>query len=117
MRSALLFLLPMALGAPAHAAADEETYRPGFATCAAYFFLAARGNAASRYDYFYSAGEFALNQATLAQGRPAAEARMGSDSGVMMNEIEQDWRLIARLDEKYGGSCEALLRDANFEAP
>lgn len=116
---ALAFAALALLGGPAQAqsAPEEDSYRPGFATCAAYFFLAARGHAASRYDHLYSAGEFALNQATLAQGRPAAEARMGSDSGVMMREIDQDWRLVERLDKKYGGSCEALLRDANFEAP
>jgi hypothetical protein len=88
-----------------------------FATCAAYFFLAARGNAATRYDHLYSAGEFALNQAVLEQGRPAAEARMGSDSTVMMGEIDQDWRLVERLEKKYGGACDALLRDAHFDAP
>ena len=42
---------------------------------------------------------------------------MGSESGVMMGEIERDWRLVERLDRKYGGACEALLRDAHFEAP
>lgn len=118
-RAAVLAAATLALvsGTRAAPATVEESYRPGFATCAAYFFLAARGNPAARYDYLYSAGEFALNQASLAQGRAAAEARMGSDSGVMMREIEQDWRLVARLEEKYGGSCEALLRDAHFEAP
>ncbi len=102
---------------PARAVAPDEAYRPMFATCAAYFFLAARGSAATRYDHLYSAGEFALNQAVLEQGRPAAEARMGSDSTVMMGEIDQDWRLVERLEKKYGGACDALLRDAHFEAP
>ena len=102
---------------PSPAAAADETYRPTFATCAAYFFLAARGSAATRYDQLYSAGEFALNQAVREQGRPAAEARMGSDSTLMMDEIDQDWRLVERLEKKYGGSCDALLRDAHFEAP
>jgi hypothetical protein len=118
MRALLGGLLGAACALAAHAqSADGDAYRPGFTTCAAYFFLAARGHPASRYDYLYSAGEFALNRATLELGRPAAEARMGSDSGVMMREIEQDWRLIERLDRRYEGACEALLRDAHFEAP
>ena len=97
--------------------ASSEQYRPGFPTCAAYFFLAARGHDASRYDALYRAGEFALNSAITAEGHPSAQARMGSESTVMMREIEQDWRLIERLDRKYAGGCEALLRDAHFEAP
>jgi len=115
-------LLPVAFACavstlPGRAATPEEAYRPMFATCAAYYFLAARGSAAARYDHLYTAGEFALNQAVREQGRPAAEARMGSDSTVMMGEIDQDWRLADRLEKKYGGSCDALLRDAHFEAP
>lgn len=103
------------------AAADRDSaaspYRPAYHTCAAYFFLAARGHDAKRYDALYSAGEFALNQSILEYGRQEAETRMGSESGVMMTEIERDWRLVERLDRKYGGACEALLRDAHFEAP
>jgi len=120
MRKPILLSVAFAggvLGLPAVDAESVETYRPTYATCAAYFFLAARGSAATRYDQLYSAGEFALNQAVLEQGRPAAESRMGSDSTVMMEEIDQDWRLVERLENKYGGSCDALLRDAHFEAP
>jgi len=106
-------------GMVVHAAdpAPATLYRPAYHTCAAYFFLAARGHEAKRYDALYSAGEFALNQSILEHGREEAEHRMGSESGVMMTEIERDWRLIERLDRKYGGACEALLRDAHFEAP
>lgn len=98
-------------------AEPEPRYRPAYHTCAAYFFLAARGHDASRYDALYSAGEFSLNIAITADGRPYAETRMASDSTVMMKEIDQDWRKIERLDRKYGGACEALMRDAHFEAP
>ena len=121
MRSTTLAPVALACAAlcvTAHAETPpQEVYRPSFATCAAYFFLAARGNAASRYDYLYSAGEFSLNQAVREHGRPDAEARMGSDSSTMMKEIDQDWRLVDRLEKKYAGSCEALLRDAHFDVP
>jgi len=120
-RTTLTALLLAAHGAlaalPARAGSPAAGYRPAFHTCAAYFFLAARGHDAKRYDALYSAGEFALNQSILEQGREQAENRMGSESGVMMGEIERDWRLVERLDRKYGGACEALLRDAHFEAP
>lgn len=114
-----LLCVACGIGTAASAAAPSpsEPYRPAYHTCAAYFFLAARGHEAKRYDALYSAGEFALNQSILEHGREEAELRMGSESGVMMTEIERDWRLVDRLDRKYGGACEALLRDAHFEAP
>lgn len=92
-----------------------EVYRPEYHSCAAYFFLSARVHPIARYEELYSAGEFALNQAILAFGREEAEKRMGTESSAMMDEIESDWRLIERLDRKYGGACEALLRDARFD--
>lgn len=113
----LLSLSLLSAAVAATEPAPGEPYRPGFPTCAAYFFLAARGHDASRYDALYRAGEFALNAAITAQGRAAAEARMGSESTIMMKEIEQDWRLIDRLDKKHAGACEALMRDAHFDLP
>jgi len=116
-RSLMLTAVAWLLAHSALVAADEAQYRPGFATCAAYFFLAARGHDAARYDGLYRAGEFALNVAIRSDGRPAAEKTMGSESTVMMREMAQDWRQIERLDRKYAGACEALLRDAHFDEP
>jgi hypothetical protein len=92
----------------------EEQARPGFASCAAYYFLAARGHGMQDYDRLYSAGEFSLNEAAGRHGRPAAEQRMGEASRLMMTAIGQDWRNIKVLDDAYGASCETLLRDANY---
>lgn len=113
----VLLLAAFALSAGMVAAEPEPRYRPEFHTCAAYFFLAARGHDAGRYDALYRAGEFSLNIAITADGRPHAETRMASDSTLMMQEMDQDWRKIDRLDRKYGGACEALMRDAHFETP
>lgn len=93
--------------------ADE---RPGFASCAAYYFLAARGHGMQDYERLYGAGEFALNEAARRHGRAAAEARMGEVSGAMMELIERDWRNIGRLDARYAGRCEVLLEDARHHA-
>lgn len=117
MRRSLMILGLLAGNGTAVCAQENDLYRPGYPTCAAYFFLAARGHEAARYDALYRAGEFSLNVAIKSLGRPDAEARMGSDSTVMMREIDQDWRLVERLDRKYGGACEALLRDAHFDMP
>lgn len=90
--------------------------RPGFASCAAYYFLAARGHGMQDYERLYGAGEFALNEAARRHGRAAAEARMGEVSGAMMELIERDWRNIERLDARYAGRCEVLLEDARHHA-
>ncbi len=94
---------------PAMSAPERVT--PGFATCAAYYFLAARGHGVRDYDRLYSAGEFAMNQATQRLGNAAANTKMAAASGTMMKEIHQDWREIEILDQRYGASCETLLRD------
>jgi hypothetical protein len=98
----------------AGAGSAEEQARPGFASCAAYYFLAARGHGMQDYDRLYSAGEFSLNEAAGRHGRPAAEQRMGEASRLMMTAIGQDWRNIKVLDDTYGASCETLLRDTNY---
>lgn len=89
----------------------------GFATCAAYYFLAARGHGVDQYEQLYSAGELSLNEAVRRHGREAAERRMGRASTAMMGEMERDWRLVGRLDAHYGRQCETLLRDAGLGAP
>lgn len=103
-------LFPVA-GLPADAPVVPPT-PPGFATCAAYYFLAARGHGVQDYDRLYQAGEFSLNEATRRRGRSAATAKMEAASSRMMKEMHQDWREIAVLDRDYAAPCEALLRDA-----
>ena len=105
--------LAWGLSMPAVSALERVT--PGFATCAAYYFLAARGHGVRDYDRLYSAGEFAMNQATHRHGNAAANTKMAAASGTMMKEIHQDWREIEILDQRYGASCETLLRDVQQE--
>ncbi len=87
---------------------------PGFATCAAYYFLAARGHAVQDYDRLYSSGEFSLNEAAKRHGKPNAEAKMGDASGLMMKEMHQDWRQVTLLDTKYASECRSLTQEAGF---
>lgn len=111
------FALGLALAGSGPATAQEspeQSYRPGFAVCAAYYFLASRGHAMRDYERLYSAGEFSLNEATKLHGQEPANHDMEMASGAMMMEMRQDWREIAILDKKYAGSCEILLIDAEF---
>lgn len=98
---------------PACAGTAAEPADPGFASCASYYFLAARGHGVKDYDRLYSAGEFALNQAARRHGQSVARAKMEKVSGVMMDEMHRDWLEIGTLDTRYGAACERLLRDAN----
>ena len=54
------------------------------------------------------------------QARPklsvfAINTKMEAASGTMMKEIDQDWREIQILDQRYGASCETLLREVQHE--
>jgi len=102
-------LLLVAVAASSRAQSAGE---PGFASCAAYYFLAARGHGVRDYDRLYAAGEFALNTATRHHGQAAAQHKMAEVSGDMMREMHQDWREIALLDTRFEGPCDALLREA-----
>jgi hypothetical protein len=115
MRASFSCGLIIILAVQSFVAAAKAVVSPGFGTCAAYYFLAARGHGVRDYDRLYSAGEFALNQATQRHGKAAANGKMEAMSGNMMKEIHQDWRDIDILDQRYGGACETLLREAHYE--
>lgn len=114
-RPAAALLLTVIAAAVSAQESVEESYRPGFSVCAAYYFLAARGHGVKDYDALYTAGEFSLNEAIRLYGRAAANGEMERASGIMMDEIDRDWRKVHVIDVKYGGSCEILLRDAHFD--
>lgn len=113
MKPVRLLLIACLLPSTGHA---EQGEAPGFATCAAYYFLAARGNDIRQYDALYSAGEFSLNEAIKRHGK-AGQGRMESSSADMMQSIAKDWRRVAELDSEFSRPCETLLRDAGFRAP
>ena len=91
--------------------ADEA----GYATCAAYYFLAARGHGMQDYERFYASGEFSFNEAARRHGKTAADTNMGQVSTDMMRDIHQDWRSIEILDKKYGAPCAALLQESGLK--
>jgi glycine/D-amino acid oxidase-like deaminating enzyme len=93
-------------------ARSAAVVEPGFATCAAYYFLAARGHGVQDYDRLYRAGEFSLNEATRRRGQQAATAKMEQASSRFMQQIHQDWRQIALLDRDYETPCARLLEAA-----
>lgn len=115
MKSIVLMLL-VATGLLPRAGLAEGTESSGFASCAAYYFLAARGHDVTRYDALYSAGEFSLNEAIKRHGK-AAQGKMESRSAEMMQSIAKDWRRVAELDRDFSRPCETLLRDAGFTPP
>ena len=113
-RQRWLILSNMCYVASTAAAPLQPAEPPGFATCAAYYFLAARGHGVQDYDRLYSSGEFSLNEAAKRHGKPSADAKMTAASGLMMKEMHQDWREVVILDTKYATACMALTGDAGF---
>ena len=108
--SALWVWLGALLSGP-NVQADEA----GYATCAAYYFLAARGHGMQDYERFYTSGEFSFNEAARRHGKAAADTKMGQVSTGMMRDIHQDWRSIEILDKKYGAPCATLLHESGFK--
>lgn len=115
MKPVVLMLL-MTAGVVSHTASAQGAETPGFASCAAYYFLAARGHDVTQYDALYSAGEFSLNEAIKRHGK-VAQSKMESRSAEMMQSIAKDWRRVAELDRDFSRPCETLLRDAGFTPP
>jgi hypothetical protein len=107
-------LLTLFAGAIA-AQSEVSPEGPGFATCASYYFLAARGHGVRDYDRLYTSGEHSLNLAATRHGQDAATQKMEAASNTMMTEMRQDWREIGRLDARYADACDTLLRDAGFQ--
>ena len=94
---------------------NVQAEEAGYATCAAYYFLAARGHGKQDYDRLYTSGEFSFNEAARRHGKAAADAKMGEVSTGMMRDIHQDWRAIDILDKKYGAPCATLLQESGFK--
>lgn len=109
------WVLPLAfLGCVQVGAQQGESSAPGFATCAAYYFLTARGHGMQDYDRLYSAGETSLNEAVRRHGKQA-HGLMETRSTGMLQAIGKDWRRVDELDRDYGAACETLLREAGHE--
>ena len=89
----------------------------GFAGCATYYFLAARGHSAKEYDALYRAGEFGLNQASVLEGAEMANRGVETHAAALMQEMASDWRKIAVLDRQYAEPCAALMLAAGFKKP
>ena len=90
----------------------EGTPEPGYASCAAFYFVSANGKTMKEYDDLYRAGEDTLNAAKRALGSAAGDRAMETASGQLMKAIDRNWLFVDVLGKKYLAPCAALREKA-----
>jgi hypothetical protein len=96
----------------AAAAAPEANEADKYVDCSAYFFMAANAKAMGEFDRYYSAGEYAYNQATRLVGKSRALERFNAASSGINELIGRNWTEFGKADDQYGVVCADIMRDA-----
>ena len=94
----------------AHAAPTEDANT--YATCSAYFFMAANANSMGEFDAFYRSGEFAYNHAVRLVGEEQTLERFNAASTELNELIDRQWNRFELADARYGVVCADIYRDA-----
>lgn len=84
-----------------------------YVDCSAYFFMAANAKAIEEFNVYYTAGEYAFNQAVRTMGEPDALERFNAVSLEINELIERRWVAFKKADDRYGVVCADILRDAS----
>jgi hypothetical protein len=112
-----LAVLSMIVLCGSSALADEPPNADSAARCSAYFFMAANVNSIQEFDSYYSAGEYAYNDAVKIVGEQTALTKFNDASGEINELIDRDWLKFDKAETRYGVICADLLRDANSFVP
>ena len=84
-----------------------------YVDCSAYFFMAANAKAMGEFDNYYTAGEYAFNQAVRMMGEPEALERFNVASLEINELIGRRWGAFKKADDRYGVVCADILRDSS----
>ena len=79
------------------------------ASCAAYYFAAARARGMSEYETLYDAGEYAFNIAVTAVEEASALEYFNNASTHINHVMQKRWVDFYKVDEQYAAKCERLL--------
>ena len=83
------------------------------ASCAAYFFNAARIKPMSEYNTLYRAGEIALAEVASQRGMEQASKLMSEAAMEVTHLTGSDWRNFGRAESVYGEACAGFLEQAS----
>ena len=107
--AAFLFCF-LSSGVGANQAANEnEKIAQHAASCAAYYFAAARARGMSEYETLYDAGEYAFNIAVTAVEEASALEHFNNASTHINHVMQKRWVDFYKVDEQYAEKCEKLL--------
>jgi hypothetical protein len=109
--SIVLPMIGLAVYAPAAPTREIET-ADRYVDCSAYFFMAANAKAMGEFDGYFSAGEYAFNQAVRLIGEPGALEDFNAASTEINDLIGRRWVDFEKADDRYGVVCADILRDA-----
>ena len=79
------------------------------ASCAAYYFAAARARGMSEYETLYDAGEYAFNSAVTAVEEASALEHFNNASTHINHVMQKRWVDFYKVDDQYAEKCKKLL--------
>ena len=110
---AIIFALSVSATEPSQ---QERALIEHAASCAAYFFSAARAKEMTEYESLYGAGEYAFNLA-VAAGTEADALQYFNRASTHINQVMQKrWADFYKVDEHYAPKCEKLRHASEQQA-
>ncbi|MDP6184276.1 MAG: hypothetical protein QF609_10705 [Gammaproteobacteria bacterium] len=110
---ALIMLGVLSANSVAAGSEPETAIADRYVVCSAYFFMAARVKAVGEFDGYFSAGEYAFNQAVRLIGKRTALDLFNAASTEINELIERRWVDFAKADDRYDVVCADIFRDAS----
>ena len=89
--------------------ADKDVLSRHAASCAAYFFSAARAKEMTEYEMLYGAGEYAFNLAVASSNEAEALEHFNKASTHINHVMQKRWSDFYKVDEQYALKCEKVL--------
>ena len=88
---------------------EKDVLSKHAASCAAYFFSAARAKEMTEYEVLYGAGEYAFNLAVVSSNEAAALEHFNNASTHINHVMQKRWSDFYKVDEQYASKCEKVL--------
>ena len=112
MSSALLMFAAVMLADGSPAAQTDVDDAKKYATCASYFFMAAKVRPLGEFDGLYRSGEFGLNRAIKLSGKEAAMTAFNEAASEINQIIDHSVSNFPAADDRFEVRCADIFREA-----
>ena len=89
---------------------EQQAFAEHAASCAAYYFSAARAKGVREYETLYGAGEYCFNLAVTAADESIALQHFNQASTHINHVMQKRWTDFHKVDEQYALRCEKLFK-------